>query len=457
MRIFMQNLCKYMKAPTLYFYLDKRTTAKSGGHPVKLVAYYKSKQAPISVGYYFTEEQWAIVQDRSIKRNKQFDSSKDTSDSDAVLSKIRKELDVCMEKASNAITYLTKRGVPFQAIDIKTEYERDHRSDDELMSFYNCYHVYVQSRIYKGASPSTIASFKSMYSVLSEYYHGLSKRNNIETLRMVQIDVKFLRDLESYLKNVRHNSEGTVGAYFRNIRALFNYAISKGVLPREAYPFGKRDEGVKVHTVKKTKKALTKKELLTFIAYRPKLIKTQVRNFDLSLLSFLLHGANMIDIAQLTYGRNYSENENTITFMREKTYKSKEVIVPVEVKITKEIKFLMDLYGNENKPENYIFKIIDPKSETPVYKQVNNQVRAIDKTLKRVAKKCGIREDLSYQFFRHTHATLALKEAGANIYDLMTSMGHSSIKTTQAYINSLPDEDNKIGKMKSDLMVGVYE
>lgn len=446
-----------MKEPKLSFYLDKRSTTKSGGHPVKLVAYYKSKQAQISVGYYFTEDQWTVVQDRSIKRNKQFDTSKEVSDSDIVLSKIRKELDECMQKAINAIAYLTKRGVPFQAVDIKTEYEKDHRSDDELINFHNCYQAYVQSRKDKDASPSTITSFKSMYSVLSEYYHSLSKRNKIETLRMVQIDVKFLHDFESYLKNVRHNSEGTVGAYFRNIRALFNYAISKGALPREAYPFGKRDAGVKVHTVKKTKKALTKKELLTFIAYRPKLIKTQVRNFDLSVLSFLMHGANMIDIAQLTYGKNYSQNDNTITFLREKTYKSKNVIVPVVVKITKEIRFLMDLYGNENKPENYIFKIIDPKSETPISTQVNSQIRAIDKTLKRVAKKCGIRDDLSYVFFRHTHATLALKEAGANIYDLMTSMGHSSIKTTQAYINSLPDEDNKIGKMKSDLMVGVYE
>jgi integrase len=238
---------------------------------------------------------------------------------------------------------------------------------------------------------------------------------------------------------------------------LFNYAISKGVISQDAYPFGQGDDKVQIRAVRKTKKALTKKEFLTLMAYRPKLLKSQVRNFDLCVLSFLLNGANMIDIALLTYGRNYSIEDKKITFYREKTYKSKNEMVPVEVKVTKDIEYLIGLYGNECKPENYIFKILNPNLRTSERVQVNSVVRAIDKTLKRVAKKCGVRDDLSYGFFRHTHATLALKEAGANLYDLMTSMGHSSIKTTQAYISSLPDEDNVISDMKTNLMVGVFD
>lgn len=446
-----------MKEAKIYFLLDKRTKVKDGGHPVKLVAYYKSKQAFISIGYYFSEEQWSIVQDRTIKRNKLFDSSNGSGDSDQVLSQIRAELDACMTKATNAVAYLKKRGVSFQAIDIKSEYDMEHRSEEELMYFHNCHLAYISSRQDKGASPSTISSYKATYNVISEYYLGLSKRNKIETLRMVQIDARFLRAYGEFLINTKNDSEATVGLHYRYVRALFNYAISKGAVPKEAYPFAKGDDGVKIQAVRRTKKALTKKEFLMLVSYRPKLLKTQLRNFDLSMLSFLMNGANLLDIAQLTYGKNYRENDNKIIFLREKTYRSKQVIVPIEIELTDEIKHLIKLYGNKNKPENYIFNILKPDSPRSEREQVNNLVRAINKTLKRVAKKCGIRDDISYQFFRHTHATLALKEAGADLYDLMTSMGHSSAKTTQAYINTLPDEDNKIGKMKSDLMVGVYE
>ena len=446
-----------MKDAKLYYLLDRRSTTIDGAHPVKLVAYYKSKQSLISIGYYFTEEQWNVVQDRTTKKNKLFDSSKGSNDSDLVLTQIRKELDQCMDKAMNALLYLKKKGVSFQAVDIKNEYEKEHHSDDELMYFANCHHMYLKSRIENGASPSTISSYKATFNMLAEYYQSLSKRNKVEKLRMVQIDVNFLRDYKEYLREKKNDSEATVGLHYRYVRALFNYAINKGVWPQSAYPFGKGDDGVKIQAVRRTKKALTKKELLTLFAYRPKLLKSQLRNFDLSVLSFLLNGANMIDIALLTYGKNYSEHDNKITFMREKTYRSKQEIIPIEVPSTKEIRHLMDLYGNEYNPENYIFKIINPQSNKTEREQVNNLVRAINKTLKCVAKKCGIRGDISYQFFRHTHATLALKVPGVEAYDLMVSMGHSSIKTTQAYINSLPDEENKIGEMKSNLMVGIYD
>ena len=444
-----------MKEPKLYYHLDKRSTTKDGRHPVKLVAYYKSKQSLISVGYYFTEEQWRVVQNRDIKKHKLFETSQGNSSAE-VLNDIRSELDSFMKRANNAVDYLKKREVPYQASDIKYEYEKDHIADDELAYFKNCHIAYLNSRTELGASLSTISSYTSIYNTFTEYYESLSKRNDISKLRMVQIDARMLRAYKDHLITTKQDSQATVGVHYRYFRALFNYAISKGVIVKEAYPFGSDDEKVKIQAVKKTKKALTKEEFTEFINYRSKLKKAQLKNYDLAILSFLLNGANLIDIAQLTYGKNYSESENKITFLREKTYKSKNVIVPIEVPITEDIKRLIELYGNENKPENYIFKIVNPSSTLPVRVQVCNVMRAINRTLKSVAKQCGIREDLSYQFFRHTHATLSMKLSGVNIFDLMTSMGHSSIKTTQAYINSLPDRDDKISKMKLDLMSGVY-
>ena len=73
-----------------------------------------------------------------------------------------------------------------------------------------------------------------------------------------------------------------------------------------------------------------------------------------------------------------------------------------------------------------------------------------------MAKKCGIREDISFQFFRHTHATFIIRN-GSGIYDVMVSMGHRDIKTTQLYINSLPGDEPEFSKKKQELLQGVYE
>ncbi len=444
-----------MKRPKLSFYLDTRRALQDGKMPVKIMAYYNSKQALISTGYAFSECEWDIIQNRTQKKSKMFDSSKDSNDSDIVLSTLRAGLDEVMQRADNAVEFLTKRGIPFQASDIKTEYENGHYANGDLIYLSKCNEAYLARLDDIKASAKTVKQYRGIYNSMAAYYEGLSKRNDRDKLRLVQIDAKFLRDYQEYLTN-KGDSQATVSAHFRYIKALFNYAIQKEAIPKEAYPFGRGDDKVTIQGVRRTKKALTKKELETLLNYRGHLLKRQLRNFDLAILSFLLNGANMIDIAKLTYGQNYDKNSNCITFIRQKSYRTTENIVPITVHVTDAIRTMIKLYGNEDKPENYIFNILKKDSPLPPEEQVANTVRAIGKTLKCVAKKCGVRTDISYQFFRHTHATLSIKDAGASLYDIKVTMGHSSAKTTEAYISSLPDDDDKVSQMKANLLNGIY-
>lgn len=446
-----------MKEPKLSFYLDVRRPLQNGSLPVKIMAYYNSKQSLISTGFAFTEAEWDVIQNRTLKKNRMFDSGKDSNDSDIVLAKLRLEIDNAMQKAENAVKYLRKQGIPFQAADIKKEYENVHYTDSDLIYLSKCNAAYIAKLNEIKASPKTIKQYNGIYNSVSGYFESLSKRNKGDKLRLVQIDAGFLRNYQEYLINEKNDSQATVSAHFRYIKALFNHAIDKGAIPEKAYPFGRGDNKIVIQSVRKTKKALTKKEFETFVNYRSHLLKRQLRNFDLAILSFLMNGANMIDIAKLTYEQNYDEHSNCITFVRQKSYRSKENIVPIIVHITDEIKSMIELYGNENKPENYIFDILKADSHLPPEEQVANTVRAIGKTLKCVAKKCGIRTDISYQFFRHTHATLSIKDAGATIYEIMATMGHSSAKTTEAYISSLPDEEDKMADMKKQLLKGIYK
>ena len=59
----------------------------------------------------------------------------------------------------------------------------------------------------------------------------------------------------------------------------------------------------------------------------------------------------------------------------------------------------------------------------------------INYRLKKIAKKYGINSKLSPHWFRHSHATNALKK-GANLREIQQQLGHSSLNTTQQYLDA---------------------
>ena len=240
---------------------------------------------------------------------------------------------------------------------------------------------------------------------------------------------------------------------------FFTDVLIKNGVPKDAYPYGRGDNHISIKAVRKTKKALKTEEIKALLDYRrTSMPPKQWRNVDLAMLSFMLNGANMLDIAQLTYKDNYDAGSKTIHFIRQKTFNETSTLTEINIPITKGINWMIKQYGNSNNPNNYIFNILRPVDNTPerIRRRVHDITRAIDKTLKRVAKKCGIREDISFQFFRHTHATFIIKN-GCEIYDVMVSMGHRDIKTTQLYISSLPEDEPEFSKKKQELLQGVYE
>ncbi len=440
-----------------YFWLDIRRPIGGSNYPLKIVVNHQG-QSYISTGCVFTELQWKIIQDRTIRKHHLFDTRYDSNDSEAVLAGIRRIIDDKLKKVDDTLDELVKKGTPFKASDVKDKLNATVYNTSQLQYIYNCHEEYIHKLKESNKSPKTIDGYKSSFSVLRNYYQSISKRNRIENLRLVQIDVAFLRKYEKYLES-KGDSISTISAHHRYIRALFNYAIRKNGVPKDAYPYGRGDNHISIKAVRKTKKALKTEEIKALLDYRrTSMPPKQWRNVDLAMLSFMLNGANMLDIAQLTYKDNYDAGSKTIHFIRQKTFNETSTLTEINIPITKGINWMIKQYGNSNNPNNYIFNILRPVDNTPerIRRRVHDITRAIDKTLKRVAKKCGIREDISFQFFRHTHATFIIKN-GCEIYDVMVSMGHRDIKTTQLYISSLPEDEPEFSKKKQELLQGVYE
>lgn len=399
-----------MNERNVILYLDTRRKLEGGKYPLKIKIYHLKERVYCSTDYAFTEEQWNIVQDRSIRKHPLFDSSLH-NDSSEVLQGIRDNLEIECQKVKTKYKELENLGIAFKAKDVKEKLSDVEYDKTSYQYVYNSHLKYIDILKDSSAAPKTIKGYKTSISILKDYYENLSKRNKIEDLRFVEIDYIFLNRFEEYLSN-KGDKPSTISAHCRYFRVLFNFAIEQKAITKAIYPFGKGNERYQIKSVRKTKKALSLEDIRKLIDYRCNLLKRQLRNFDLGMLSFAMNGANMIDIAKLNYKENYDAGSKTIHFYRTKTYKESEELTEVTIPIDETIKWYIKTYGNPKSPGNRIFNILRPTDITK--EQISNRVdytnRAINKTLKNVAMKCGVREDISFQFFRHSHATFAIKE-----------------------------------------------
>jgi integrase/recombinase XerD len=120
----------------------------------------------------------------------------------------------------------------------------------------------------------------------------------------------------------------------------------------------------------------------------------------------------------------------------ERTSKSRKKIRCV---VTPQLKAIIDRWGSETNPDNYIFPYLTG-NETPLERKTVTKelTKRINKRMKEVGNVSGFGHITTYTA-RHSFATI-LKRGGANIAYISESLGHSDLKTTEAYLASFERE-----------------
>ncbi|MBW7913254.1 MAG: site-specific integrase [Taibaiella sp.] len=236
-----------------------------------------------------------------------------------------------------------------------------------------------------------------------------------------QITFDFLKRFETHHYSKGNKTNG-LAAYLRSIRAIYNLAIKGGVIAEKYYPFDK----YKIETDETGKRAI-ELELLN------KIFKLQFEQdhecFDARnyfLISYMLFGMNFYDIALL---KRINIIDGHIKYQRNKTSK------PYDVKITPQLSELLKYYIRDD--NDYIFDIVRRDTPDLMDKDIKNARKLYNKKLKVIAGLCGIEEKLTSYVSRHTFATQALFDE-IPIKAISTMLGHSSVKTTETYLKSLP-------------------
>lgn len=268
-----------------------------------------------------------------------------------------------------------------------------------------------------------------------QVYNSLLKFNKHLNIYFSDIDVTWLRKYEAWLRT-EGIAENTIGIRFRTLRAMFNVAITEKFVSTECYPF---------HTFKVSKlheetakRALTKADIRKITEYKTNNSRLQFA-IDIFTFTYLMGGINFVDIALLT-----QENliDGRLIYKRKKT--GKLIKLPLQQAAAQ----LIVKYQSLNNP--YLFPILKAYHLTEQQK-ANRVHKVITKTnaqLKGLGTKLKLSIDITTYVARHSFATV-LKRSGISTSIISESLGHSSEKVTQIYLDSF--ENSQIASAMSML------
>ena len=221
----------------------------------------------------------------------------------------------------------------------------------------------------------------------------------------------------------------TRGIYFRNVRAMMNFAKKMGLIKESQYPFGKGKFEIK--TEEGEKKALSSDQLNALYHYHDE-NETVNKYKDLWIFMYLCNGINSIDMIQLKYSDII---DGEICFIRQKTSRTATKRKTIHIELTTEIQAIIDKWGNPNYGDNYIFPFLKGDESPREIKAKNHDVYTrINKRMREVCQVLGFNRITTYAA-RHTFAT-TLNRSGVPIAYISQQLGHTSIRTTQAYLGS---------------------
>lgn len=261
---------------------------------------------------------------------------------------------------------------------------------------------------------------------IQQTYNSLLEFNKHLNIYFVDIDVSWLKRYEAWLRK-QGLASNTIKGKFVDIRTMYNIAIDENIVKVEHYPFRK----FKIAKLQQetAKRAISKEDITRIIEYKTDNPLVQFA-IDIFTFSYIMGGINFVDISTLT-----KENmmDNRLVYIRHKT--KKLIQLPLQDKAIE----LIEKYHDDGNP--YLFPILKAyhKTEQQKFNRVHKIISNVNNRLKKIGKDLEIPVTLTTYVARHSHATV-LKKAGVATSIISESLGHSSEKITQVYLDSFGNE-----------------
>ncbi|SUE34618.1 site-specific tyrosine recombinase XerC [Rikenella microfusus] len=383
--------------------LDTRRSKANGLYPIKVQVVHQRAQKYYSTGKELSPEDWKRL---PMAKNRE-------------LKEIRQSIENSFSLVKAAVEALAEKG--------------DFSFDT------------LNLRLGKATGGTVNTAFKTKIAALKKeerigtmlYYDNILK--NVEAfggpkIAFEQVSVDWLKRYEKFL--LKDKNHTTVGMHMRAIRAIMNEAKKAGIIRESQYPFGK--DRYEIQTGESRKKALTLEQIRQVVTFTDGRETTE-KYRDLWFFMYLCNGINTADLVKLKY-KNIVDGE--ICFVRQKTERTTKTIKEIRAIVTPEMQTIIAHWGNDRKPDHYIFPCITGSEDALKQKLMTKDLtKRINKRMKFIGETLGI-DGISTYTARHSYATV-LKRSGANIAYISESLGHNDLKTTEHYLASFEKEERQ--------------
>lgn len=376
---------------TTRFYLDCRDTAPGSPAPLKLVLTHKGVRALISLNISVLPSQWDARRQIIIGHpRKQLCNS--------LLAEQKIAVDAILFRLSSAGELRGLRSCDIRRR-VLAELHPEATEESVRVTFISRFTSFVALR-----SRGTQRVYNATLSRMRAYLNS-----GLDTLTFEDMTVAWLRDFDKWLSRTSP-SRNARNIHFRNIRAIFNDAITDEVI--SCYPFRK----FKMTPEPTRKRALTPEQLRKL--FTASVAPHEQRYLDCFKIIFMLCGINVVDLCHLTS----LSDDGRIEYARAKTHRL------YSIKVEPELSDLLSIYRGERWLLNYCDTCTSYRS---FYSRLNHALHAI-----------SVQLDLplvSTYWARHTWATIA-RSIGISIDDIALALGHGNgHELTHIYI----DEDHQ--------------
>lgn len=332
-------------------------------------------------------------------------------------------LDAVQLKIYDIFQSFISTGVDFDGEKIKARYLGfDVEKPRMLLDVYEQHNKEFEALVGKGLSYRTLQKYKTIKAYVAEFLKYQYALNDIE---LNLIDYQFIKNLEIYLKTVKHCCHNTAMDYLKKIKKIMNQCIAKKWIERSPFI------GFKM-SVNETHKTFLNDQELLLIAEKQIAIKRLEQVRDIFLFSCYT-GLAYCDVAKLTKANVVigADGDRWIFTNRTKTNTASKIpLLPISNSIV-------------NKYADHPVTLRSGKL-LPV---MSNQ--RMNSYLKELADLCAITKELTFHCARHTFATTVTLTNGVPIETVSKMLGHKSLKTTQHYakiVDKKVSEDMRILK-----------